>query len=82
MKKYKDGNHFQISKLKTIINNYRDLKNLEFKFANSRKVLNIMPHSFVPQFCFTFLSTIKAKGTVNYANEANVRLKNRCSFTE
>ena len=33
-------------------------------------------------FFFVFLSTLNVKGTVNYANKENVRLKNRYSFVE
>ena len=31
---------------------------------------------------FAFSSTLKVKGIVNYANEENVRLKNRFSFMD
>ena len=33
-------------------------------------------------FSFAFLSTLEVKGTVNYENKENIRLKNPCSFNE
>ena len=59
-------------------NNCHDLKNWILSLRIQGKFANINSAFFCfTIFSFAFLSTIKRKRAVNYANEKNVRLKSR-----